>query len=186
MHKTVEYGYSLLELMIVLAIIGLLGAFAVPNLFKTKQGAERKEFIASFQVMLKDCVLRSIVQNKMHQIYIDIEHEVIQIREFDASSIETNQHQKFKKVEDFGYLTEIRFLKRFVIHNFFINGIDEVTPGNAMLNVSFYIMQDGTSQAIVVNFVDQDIDGVVPDIQFSCVINPFYARLSVHETFQTF
>lgn len=184
MHKTVHRGFSLLELTIVLALIGLLGAFAVPNLFRAKQGTERKEFLASFEVLLKDCVLRSIIQNKMHQLFIDIEHEVIQMREFDAASIETNQHKKFKKVEEFGYLTEIIFLKRFAIHNFFINGVDEVTAGNAMLDVSFYVMQDGTSQAVVANFVDQDIDGVVPDVQFSCVINPFYARVSVYDTFQ--
>lgn len=185
MHKTVQHGFSLLELMIVLALLGLLGAFAVPNLFKIKQGAERKDFIAAFQMILKDCVTRSIIQNKMHQIFIDIEHEVIQMREFDPTSIETHQHKKFKKVEEFGYVTEIKFLKRFVIRNFFINHVDEVTPGNAMLNVSFYIMQDGTSQAIVANFIDQDVDGIMPDVQFSCLINPFYARVSMYDTFQT-
>ena len=185
MHKLGQQGFSFLEMVVVLALIGLLGAFAVPNLFRTQKGAVRKEFLASFQLLLKDCLLRSVVENKMHQVFIDIEHELIQVREFDPTSIETNQHKKFKKVVDGQYLTEITFPKRFVIQNFFINGVDEVATGNLMLDVAFYMMPDGTSQAVIANFVDQDNDSTVPDATLSCVINPFYARVVVHETFQT-
>ncbi|MBP6870277.1 type II secretion system protein [Candidatus Babeliales bacterium] len=185
MLKLEQRGFSLLEMTIVLALIGLLGAFVVPNLFKNNRGTQRKEFLASFETLLKDTVLRSVVENKMHQFYIDIEHEIMQIREYDPKSIETNQHKKFKKVEDVEFRTEAQFLKRYSIHNFFINGIDEVTAGNAMLDVFFYVMPDGTSQAVVINFVDQDSDGVEKDVRVSVVINPFYARMSVYETFQT-
>jgi len=49
----------------------------------------------------------------------------------------------------------------------------------------FYVMPDGTSQAIVANFIDQDEDSVTPDVQFSFVINPFYARMTNYDAFQT-
>ena len=186
MHiKHAQSGFSVLELMIVLFLFGLLGAFVVPNLFRTKQGVERKEFLSSFETLIKDSVARSISHNQMHQIFIDIAHEVIQTRVYDPQSIEVNQHKKFTPLVDFEYVTSIPFLKRFHIKNFFINGIDEVTPGNAMQDVSFYIMPDGTSQAIIANIVDEDEDGQVQDVQYSFVINPFYARMSVHEAFQT-
>jgi hypothetical protein len=157
----------------------------VPNLFRRTQGIERKEFLSSFETLLKDAVLRSILENKMHQVYIDIAHELIQIRISDEKSIETNQHKKFTRVQDKDYTTEIIFLKQFKIKNFFINGIDEVTSGATMQDVMFYVMPDGTSQGIIANIIDQDDDGVTPDVPFSFIINPFYARMLVYETFQT-
>ncbi len=185
MHKSLQQGFSFLELMIVLALIGMLGAFVVPNVFRTKQGAQRKEFLVQFEALLKDAVLRSITKNMMHQIFIDIEHEKIQTRVFQKNAIETNQHKSFVKIEDVEYLTEIVFPKYFIIKDFFINGIQELVPGNMVLDVVFYVMPDGTSQAIVANLIDEEEEGITPDIKFSFVINPFYARMSVHESFQT-
>lgn len=182
--KLEHSGFSFLEMTIVLALLALLGTFVVPNLFKNNRKNQVKAFISSLQNVVKDAALRSLIENKMHQIYFDIEHEVIQIRVYDPASIESNNHKKFKKVIDVEYLTEIAFPKNFIIHNFFINGIDEVTAGNLMLDVFFYIMPDGTSQTIIINCVDQDIDGFEDDIKFSLVINPFYARMSVYELFQ--
>jgi prepilin-type N-terminal cleavage/methylation domain-containing protein len=185
MLKSAQPGYNFLELMIVLALIGLLGAFVVPNLFRTKSGSERKEFLTSLETLVKDAVLRSIVENKMHQIYIDIVHEAIQTRIYDEQSIEMNKHKKFIALQDSEYTTEIKFLNRFKIKNFFIDGVEELVSGTATLDVMFYIMPDGTSQAIVANLVDQDVDGLAPDVNFSFVINPFYARMTSYDAFQT-
>jgi type II secretory pathway pseudopilin PulG len=191
-HKSNQSGFSLLELMVIFALLGLLGAFVVPNLFKTKQGAQRKEFLASFEHLLKDAVLRAIMTNSVHQIYIDLVGGTIQTRIYDSQSIETNRHKQFKPLVDEQYLTRIPSkyqknldLKRFKIKNFFINGIEELVPGTATLDLMFYVMPDGSSQAIIANMVDEDEDGVQPDVQFSYEINPFYARMSVYDTFQT-
>lgn len=185
MLKTLQPGFNFVELMIVLALIGLLGAFVVPNLFRTKQGVERKEFLALFETLLKDALLRSIVENKMHQVYIDIVNQVIQTRIYDEKSIETTQYKKFIRLQDKDYLTEIKFLKQFKIKNFFINGIEELAPGTTTLDLMFYIMPDGTSQAIVANLIDQDEDSLTPDVNFCFVINPFYARMTNYDAFQT-
>ncbi len=116
--RSIQAGFSFLELTVVFAVIALLGAFVVPNLFRAKQGAQRKEFLSSFESLLKDAVLKSIVENKMHQIFIDIAHEVIQTREYNPKSIEMNEHKKFARVVDQGYVTEIKFPKRFAIKDF--------------------------------------------------------------------
>ncbi len=190
--KSAQFGFSFLELMIVFALLGLLGAFVVPNLFKTKQGAQRKEFLASFEQLMKDAVLRSILTHSVHQIYIDLVGGTIQTRVYDPKSIETNRHKRFIRVVDEQYVTQIPTLnqknldlKRFKIKNFFINGVEELVAGTAALDLMFYIMPDGTSQAIIANMIDEDEDGLQPDVQFSYEINPFYARMSVHDAFQT-
>jgi type II secretory pathway pseudopilin PulG len=178
--------------MVVFALLGLLGAFVVPNLFKVKQGVQRKEFLASFEHLLKDAVLRAVLTDSVHQIYIDVAGGKIQTRIFDPQSIETNRHKKFILLQDQQYLTQIPSknqknldLKRFKIKNFFINGIEELVAGTAVLDLMFYIMPDGSSQAIIANVIDEDEDGVQPDVQFSYEINPFYARMSVYDRFQT-
>jgi hypothetical protein len=134
--------------------------------------------------MVKQAVVRSIVQQKIHQIYFDIKEEAIQMRIHDTKSIEASLHKQFTEVKDSEYLTHIPFLKHFKIKNFFINGADEVVSGTALQDVLFYIMPDGTSQPVVVNIVHEN-DDAAQDNNFSFVINPFYARMSVYETFQT-
>jgi len=184
LNSTNKSGFSLLELVIVFALIGMLGAFVVPNIFRTRQGTERKQFISSFEAMLKNAVLESIVQNKVHQIYFDIEKELIQLRIHDSKSTETKTKDQFVKVTDVDFSTNISFLKKFNIKNFFINGNDEVSAAAKLQDVLFYIMPDGTSQAVIMNLVDES-DDAAQDVNFSLVINPFYARMSVYETFQT-
>ena len=177
-------GFSLLELVIVFALIGMLGAFVVPNIFRTRQGTERKEFVSSLETMLKNAVLESVVQNKVHQIYFDIEKELIELRVHDSKSTETKMKDQFVQIKDADFPTNISFLKKINIKNFFINGSDEVSAAAKLQDVLFYIMPDGTSQAVIINFVDEG-DDTAQDVNFSLVINPFYARMSVHETFQT-
>lgn len=178
-----QSGFSLLEVMIVLVLIVMLGAFVVPNIFKARQGSQRKQFLTSFETMLKQSVLRSILKQEIHQIYFNIKQEVIQMRIRDLKSIETNLHKQFIEVKDLEYVTHIPFLKNLKIKNFYINGADEVISGALLDDVLFYIMPDGTSQPIIVNILEEN-DDQMQDISFSFVVNPFYARMSVYETFQ--
>jgi len=185
MHKnTMQPGFSFVELMIVFLLIAMLGAFVVPNIFRTKKGKERKEFLLSLETMLKDAVLRSIIHNEMHQIYFDIVKEEVLLRTHDDKLTDQSTHKQFSEVKDTEYHTKIKFLKNFKIKNFFINGNDEVVSGAALQEVLFYVIPDGTSQAVVANLVDEDDDDE-QGISFSLVINPFYARMSVYETFQS-
>ncbi len=190
--KTVQSGFSFLELMIVFALLGLLGAFVVPNLFRARQGAHRKEFLSSLQRLVQDAVVRSILTDSIHQIFIDLAGSKIQTRIYDSQSIEINRHKQFKPLVDDQYVTCIPTqgqkdldLSRFGIKNFFINGVEELQPGTATLDISFYIMPDGTSQAIIANMVELDENSLQPDVQFSYEINPFNARMTIHDTFQT-
>jgi len=184
LSSTNKSGFSLLELVIVFALIGMLGAFVVPNIFRTRQGTERKQCISSLEAMLKNAVLESIIQNKVHQIYFDIDKELIQLRVHNPKSDEVKVAKQFKEVVDKDFATHFTFLKKFKIKNFFINGADEVSPAAELTTVLFYIMPDGTSQPVIINVVDESDDSA-NDIDFSLVINPFYARMSVYEKFQT-
>lgn len=184
LNRTQQSGFSLLELMIVFALIAMLGAFMVPNIFRVKPKALQREFLSSLDTMIKQAVARSILQQKVHQIYFNIKEEIVQMRQKDVESIERSEHKQFKEVQDSDYVTHIPFLKHFKIKNFFINRSDKVIAGARLEDVLFYIMQDGTSQPVVANFMYES-DDTTQDAIFSFVINPFYARMSVYESFQT-
>lgn len=182
-NSTQQSGFSLLELMIVFALIAMLGALVVPNIFRVKPAAVQKEFLSSLDSLIQQTVARSVMEQKVHQIYFNIQEELVQVREKDAKSIERSIHKQFSEVKDTQYTTRIPFSKNFKIKNFFINGIDEVNHAAQLEDVLFYIMPDGTSQPVVVN-ITYEHEYAARDSNFSFVINPFYARMSVYETFQ--
>lgn len=182
-NSTQQSGFSLLELMIVFALIAMLGALVVPNIFRVKPGAVQKEFLSSLDSLIQQTVARSVVEQKVHQIYFDIKQEFVQMRQKDPKSIELKTHKQFTQVKDSQYTTQIPLPKDFKIKNFFINGIDEVNHAAQLEDVLFYSMPDGTSQPVVVNITHEHEDAA-QDSSFSFVINPFYARMSVYEAFQ--
>lgn len=182
-NSTQQSGFSLLELMIVFALLAMLGALVVPNIFRVKPAAVQKEFLSSLDSLIQQTVARSVMEQKVHQVYFNIKEELVQMREKDPKSIERSTHKQFTQVKDAQYITQIAFSKDFKIKNFFINGIDEVNHAAQLEDVLFYIMPDGTSQPVAVNIIHEH-ENAAQDSNFSFVINPFYARMSVYETFQ--
>ena len=179
-----KQGFFILELVIVLALIGVLGSMVIPNLFRSKQGVVRKEFLSSFESLLKGAVQQAVLTGKVYQVYINNDDKIVQTRVFDSKSSEQNKHKQFTKVNDDQYLQELPLPSQLIVKNFFIGKSDEVIAGSKLQDVWFYIMPDGSCQPILVNMIDQH-DYTENDFKFSFVISPFYARMSVYESFQT-
>ena len=99
-------------------------------------------------------------------------------------SIETeNKHKKFKPMYTNNISGNVQIPQHLSIKNFFIQNEDELENKTSMKEVWFYIMPDGTSQSIIMNYEYNDPES--QDIeQFSLSINPFYSQVHQHETFQ--
>lgn len=65
-----ERGFSLIELLIVVAIIGIIAAIAIPNLLKSQQAAHETAALAEVQTIGKNQVLYSIT--KGHGKFADL------------------------------------------------------------------------------------------------------------------
>lgn len=70
MNNRKERGFSLIELLIVVAIIGIIAAIAIPNLLKSQQAAHETAALAEVQTIGKNQVLYSIT--KGHGKFADL------------------------------------------------------------------------------------------------------------------
>jgi type IV pilus assembly protein PilA len=62
MKRKKESGFSLIELLIVVAIIGIIAAIAIPNLIKSQQAAHETAALTEVQTIGKQQVLYSITK----------------------------------------------------------------------------------------------------------------------------
>lgn len=70
MNRKKETGFSLIELLIVVAIIGIIAAIAIPNLLKSQQAAHETAALTEVQTIGKNQVLYSIT--KGHGKFADL------------------------------------------------------------------------------------------------------------------
>jgi type IV pilus assembly protein PilA len=70
MQKRLQRGFSLIELLIVVAIIGIIAAIAIPNLLKSQQAARETAAIKELQTVRDSEVMYSIT--KGHHKYTDL------------------------------------------------------------------------------------------------------------------
>ena len=64
MDRTKERGFSLIELLIVVAIIGIIAAIAIPSLIKSQQAARETAALTEVQTIGKQQVLYSITKGR--------------------------------------------------------------------------------------------------------------------------
>lgn len=70
MNKKMQRGFSLIELLIVVAIIGIIAAIAIPNLLKSQQAARETAALTEVQTLGKQQILYSIT--KGHGKFADL------------------------------------------------------------------------------------------------------------------
>lgn len=64
MDRRGQRGFSLIELLIVVAIIGIIAAIAIPNLLKSQQAARETAALTEVQTIGKNQVLYSITKGR--------------------------------------------------------------------------------------------------------------------------
>jgi prepilin-type N-terminal cleavage/methylation domain-containing protein len=156
-------AFSLIELIIVVAIIGLMATIFVPNLQIFKKRQADKEFIASLNYISKLASDNATNTGKLHRVVFDLDNAKI--------FVEQQEDDNFVKSES-ANLTNAGTFEGIEIVNIFINGIDEMQlkSGESKKNtVWYFVVPNGLTQEVIINYD-------VGQAQKNLVIDPFSAR----------
>jgi prepilin-type N-terminal cleavage/methylation domain-containing protein len=181
----INKGFTLLELMIVIAIIGLISAVIAPKFQGKTPRYERELFIARFNTLVQYGWQQALITHKIHRINIDVGKKLITL---------TVQSEEKDKTGESGYKplvnpvqeTECIIPDQIIIKQFFIEGSDMMAKFSRSKTASvwFYIIPEGMVQNVVVNFNDTKdlLNNQARPV--GLVLNPFSAQFKVYDAFQ--
>ena len=180
-----KHGFTLLELIITIAIIGLLSAIIVPNLQRTTPRYEREAFIARFNTLVQYGWQQALITHQVQRITVDIGKKTITLATSTGEKDKSGEFI-FKPITDAVEDTEIAIPDQIQIKQFFIEGFDMMTKfaRSKTATVWFYLVPEGMAQNVVINFLDtKDLRDDQPR-QGALVLNPFIAQFKTYDTFQ--
>lgn len=179
-------GFTLLELLVVLAIAGILMAVVVPNFQNMLPGKERKLFIVKLNGLMRLAWQRALVERKTQKIAFDFDKRLIWLES--ATGAIKDGSPEFARAKGSYIPTSLKIPKVLDIKNFIIEGFDEMSRyggGRKTTESWFFVIPDGLAQAVTINFLDMgNRNGAGKPRQFGLVLNPFNAQFKVYDSFQ--
>ncbi len=181
----VKNGFTFLELVVVIMLLGIVATIVVPNLQQLLPAYKRKEFLTQVSALVRLTWQQALITQKAHRVFFDLEKRVLRIE------IETDKKDKTGKPAfepaAIAYLsTNYQWADAIKIKQFFIEGEEMLArPGIKTEQVWFYIAPDGLAQEVVINLIDSsDIDAQGKPAPVGLVLNPFSAEFKSYEEFQ--
>lgn len=181
-----KQAFSLLEIMVVIAVIGILATIVVPVFNRRRPGYERNQFVVQLNDLLSFAYQNALKEHKIQKVQFNFKARTVQLERATEQSSGTDK-LKFEPIQRAYRATTLAIPDALEIRNFIIEGFDEMqrASGRATDESWFYILPDGASQEVTINFVDSS--SAVGDGEFrqtGLVLNPFYAQFEVYDEFQ--
>ncbi len=186
-HYNKNYpGFSLIELVFVMAIFGLVAAVAIPNLFKRRPFYEQKAFVTSLNTFMAEAWQRGLTTQKVQKIVFDLSQRKV-LLEQEASQTDPQGGLVFAPVVVQYAPTAPLWPETFEIQQFFVQGADELSSRTQTKNaVWFFVLPGGLAQEVIINMVDtKNQTDLNEGKKIGLVLNPFTMQFKTYDEFQT-
>lgn len=179
-------GFTIVELMVVIAIIGVLATIIVPGVAKLmRPRRERELFINRLNALTRYAWQHALIERKVHRISFDFGKKQIWVAM--ATDVIKDGTPEFARVKGAYINTTIPIPPQIQIKNFIIEGYDEMGRSASLKTQEswFFVMPDGLTQTVTINFLDtKQLNAAGKPRHFGLVLNPFNAQFKVYDNFQ--
>ena len=176
-------GFTFIEIVIALAIIGLLAAVIVPNLRRRSPKYEREQFVGHLNALTQFAWQSAITTGKLHRIFLHIQQRKITVEQATAEK-DMEDVPIFKPVRSTYLKTEYVWPKQLSLRDAYIDGQDILSLFDKAYEAWFYLIPSGLAQEVILNFEDSKDRLAGRPRQLGLVLNPFSAQFKAYDTFQ--
>jgi prepilin-type N-terminal cleavage/methylation domain-containing protein len=184
--RSSKNGFSLIELMIVVAIMGIMATIIVPYLSPDNSEQERQEFVSKLNLFMTSVWYNSLTTGRVHRVVIDLQATQM--------FIEMQMDEKTGQGESKYELVQINYNENFFAWNkeqfdfkdVYINDKNVMFADEGSSDKTwFYIVPDGLAQNVIFNFRDAKESKYLGEVSnYSLVLNPFSVQFKLYESFQ--
>lgn len=176
-------GFTLIEILIAIVIVGIIMAVAIPNLRRFSPGRPRKEFIGSLNSVTQFALNNALVTRKVHQVHFDFGKKKVTVKA--ATGTIKDNETEFAPIKGTYLNSSVTIPKTITFQNFIIEGSDQFAISSNRSEAWYFIVPDGMAQAVTINFTDtKDTLPSGKPRPVGLVLNPFSARFKVYDSFQ--
>lgn len=179
-------GFSIIELVFVIAIIGLITAVAIPNLFKRRPLYEQKAFVTALNAFMAEAWQRGLTTQKIQKIVFDMQERKVRLEQ-ETNKLDSNGAKIFTPVVVQYAPVAPSWPQTFEIQQFFVQGADELSSQARTTNaVWFFVLPGGLAQEVIINMVDIKTQNDRDEgKKFGLVLNPFTVQFKTYDEFQS-
>ena len=155
-----------------------------PFLSSRPPGKERKQFVNNLNGLIQVAQQHAIITRKMHRIFFNIKERSAYV-EKDTSPNPNAKKQVFGPVKKGMIASSMKWPASIEIKQFIVGGFDEMQRFSGKTKeLWLYVGIDGMVQQVTINIIDKEAGEIGKPLQIGLVLNPFTARLKVHDAFQ--